>query len=73
MILVDIFIAQMIFYTLLKCAVHVHCLKGFTKYVHCLIYSAQCFHHLTLLMLNTTCHVLANNVDPDQLASEEAN
>ena len=52
-----------------------------------------CFHeeigkkHLTLLMLNTTCTVLANttcavlatcailanSVDPDQLASEEAN
>ena len=28
---------------------------------------------LTLLLLNTTCHVLANSVDPDQLASEEAN
>ena len=25
---------------------------------------------LTLLLLNTTCHVLANSVDPDQLASE---
>ena len=28
---------------------------------------------LTLLMLNMTCPVLANSVDPDQLASEEAN
>ena len=28
---------------------------------------------LTLLMLITTCPVLANSVDPDQLASEEAN
>ena len=28
---------------------------------------------LTLLLLNTACLVLANNVDPDQLASEEAN
>ena len=28
--------------------------------------------HLTLL-LNTSCPVLANSVDPDQLASEEAN
>ena len=26
----------------------------------------------TLLLLNTTCPVLANSVDPDQLASEEA-
>ena len=29
--------------------------------------------YLTLLMQNTTCSVLANNVDPDLLASEEAN
>ena len=28
---------------------------------------------LTLLLLNMTCHVLANSVDPDQLAFEEAN
>ena len=28
---------------------------------------------LILLLLNTTCPVLANSVDPDQLASEEAN
>ena len=28
---------------------------------------------LTLRLLNMTCHVLANSVDPDQLASEEAN
>ena len=28
---------------------------------------------LTLLLLNTTCPVLANSVDPDQLAYEEAN
>ena len=27
---------------------------------------------LTFLLLNTTCPVLANSVDPDQLASEEA-
>ena len=31
------------------------------------------FSYLTLLLLNTTCPVLANSVDPDQLASEEAN
>ena len=30
-------------------------------------------YHLTLLLLNTTCPVLANSVDQDQLASEEAN
>ena len=29
--------------------------------------------NLNLLLLNTTCPVLANSVDPDQLASEEAN
>ena len=29
--------------------------------------------NLTLLLLNTTCPVLANSVDPDQVASEEAN
>ena len=28
---------------------------------------------LTLLLVNTTCPVLANSVDPDQLASSEAN
>ena len=30
-------------------------------------------HLLALLLLNTTCPVVANSVDPDQLASEEAN
>ena len=29
--------------------------------------------NLILLLLNMTCPVLANSVDPDQLASEEAN
>ena len=46
------------------------------------IISDFCFHFgsdnysiwcLTLLLLITTCPVLANSVDPDQLASEEAN
>ena len=31
------------------------------------------FLDLTFLLLNTICPVLANSVDPDQLASEEAN
>ena len=31
-----------------------------------------CAFTLALLLLNTTCPVLANSVDPDQLASEEA-
>ena len=30
-------------------------------------------YSLTLLLLNTTCPVLANSEAPDQLASEEAN
>ena len=28
---------------------------------------------LTLLLLNTSCPILANSVDPDHLTSEEAN
>ena len=44
--------------------------------LHCLhrywFWSAR-LKELTLLLLNTTCLVLANSVDPDQLASEEAN
>ena len=35
--------------------------------------SSVSLKQLTLLLLNTTCPVLANSVDPDQLASEEAN
>ena len=31
------------------------------------------YMELTLLLLNTTCPVFANSVDPDQLASSEAN
>ena len=40
------------------------------------IINAYCLRNmvpLTLLLLNTTFPVLANSVDPDQLASEEAN
>ena len=33
----------------------------------------NCDEHLTLHLLNTTCPVLANSLDPDQMASEEAN
>ena len=29
--------------------------------------------HLSLLLLNTTCPVLSNNIDPDQLTSKEEN
>ena len=42
-------------------------------------YTTKAYFHitwfllLTHLLLNTTCPVLANSVDPDQLASEEAN
>ena len=28
---------------------------------------------LALFLLNMSCHVLANSIDPDQLASKEAN
>ena len=38
--------------------------------------TSKCFAFyviLTLLLLNMTCPVLANSVDPDQLVSEEAN
>ena len=37
------------------------------------IWYFSCDQVLTFLLLNTTCPVLANSVDPDQLASEEAN
>ena len=39
-------------------------------------FQQKCTHYLqflTLLLLSTTCPVLANSVDPDQLASSEAN
>ena len=41
--------------------------------VNSLINQSQCnmhitFIYLTLFLLNTSCHVLANSVDPDQLA-----
>ena len=36
-------------------------------------YSINPLESLTLFLLNMTCPVLANSVDPDQLASEEAN
>ena len=48
-----------------------------TTVVHCtepfIITLPLSQYDLTLLLLNTTCPVLANSVDPDQLASEEAN
>ena len=37
------------------------------------VWSGPSFICLTLLLLNTTCPVLANSEDPDQLASSEAN
>ena len=37
------------------------------------VYMIGAAPELTLLLLNTTCLVLTNSVDPDQLASEEAN
>ena len=52
-----------------------------SKYLHswsiwmftCQLQNVTIPEFLTLLLLNTTCPVLANSVDPDQLASEEAN
>ena len=52
---------------LLDCA-----LIGVFEYLGQIQYSYT-YHVLTLLLLSTTCPVLANSVDPDQLASEEAN
>ena len=48
--------------------------KVFTKFynwTHSITFVMQ--NKLTLLLLTTTCPVLANSVDSDQLASEEAN
>ena len=42
-------------------------------YLHLFGHSGIYNCNLTLLLLSTTCPVLANSVDPDQLASEEAN
>ena len=42
-------------------------------YVYMFVKVIQIKICLTLLLLNTPCTVLANSVDPDQLASEEAN
>ena len=49
------------------------CVFGISKgnLIGVYLYSLQLV--LTLRLLNTTCPVLANSVDPDQLASEEAN
>ena len=37
------------------------------------IWALHIWSNLTILLLNTTCPVLANSIDPDQLASSEAN
>ena len=44
-------------------------IEKYEKYHYFLVESSI----LTLLLLNMTCPVLANSVDPDQLASEKAN
>ena len=41
--------------------------------VNSMVGNIPTIHPLTFLLLNTTCLVLANSVDPDQLASSEAN
>ena len=43
----------------------------FTTNIHNFFSKKNAILTLTLLLLNTTCPVLANSVDPDQLASEE--
>ena len=43
------------------------------QYFEVSVFEIMSQQYLTLLLLNTTCPVLANSVDPDQLASEEAN
>ena len=42
------------------------------RLAHIYIFGFRLADYLTLLLLNMTCPVLANSVDPDQLASEEA-
>ena len=44
-----------------------------TTFFSCIYKSTDQFECLTLLLLNMTCPILTNSVDPDQLASEEAN
>ena len=54
----------------------IQCFKRAQKHNHTKFYQThliQWYNALTLLLLNTTCSILANSVDPDQLASEEAN
>ena len=48
-------------------------IKGLGQHLHGVWDRSIIIVLLTLLLLNTTCPVLANSVDPDQLASEEAN
>ena len=40
---------------------------------HLQLYLLICWKSLTLVLLNLDCPAFANSVDPDQLASEEAN
>ena len=56
------------FFGKLRCSLY-FCLFCCCYFLYLLTY----FNDLTLLLLNTTCPVLANSVDPDQLASSEAN
>ena len=44
-----------------------------TKMASFSLFHMHVYSVLTLLLLNTSCPVLANSIDPDQLASEEAN
>ena len=48
--------------------------EGIKNHVDRVVYPGRVYPvPSTLLLLNMTCPVLANSVDPDQLASEEAN
>ena len=50
------------------------CMPGMmTKVSDMEMHISEGWKMLTPLLLNTTCPVLANSADPDQLASEEAN
>ena len=47
--------------------------RMFSSYLYTIIIFHKLARILTLLLLNTACPVLVNSVDPDQLASEQAN
>ena len=58
--------------TQIKCQ-YLFSLKKYKEKIIKMLSAAVVICTLTLLLLNTTCPFLANSVDPDQLASSEAN